>query len=702
MTSEGLDRFLKVEPIAVDEGGASSIKINTSGVAKFLQKHSGAWSSPPSVLVLLTGPPANGEVLVQGGQVAEAGSTFTQKQLDTNLVIYQHDHSDTVTDEILFSLILQGKDEEQDEILLYNGTIPITIRAINDQQFFLRTNSPNMSVVQGQSKLLTPEDLLTEDPDTPAQWITYDIINEPKQGRLVLVYKEDRNGTIVEHTKKTGKFTQEDINRGHIVYEHSGPLQPTSFYFRVSDGHFNPIYTVFNIHILPLNLSVKSLQAITIQQGASVTFVTSDSIDAQTNGNRVNVRYNITKLPHNGKVYFRDSPTNSFGQSDVDMRQVMYMQTDMTTSSDSFVIVAWLPGTDVYSETKQINVTVEPLLIRSRNLSAIAGAKNRIGLEILDATPLAKLTNSNPIYELARKPKYGRIKKIIRVTGHNGAVSKEREKDVGRFSHEEIKSGVIYYVSRKAVDHHGVDDAMTLVLATSIFQPAVIDMSFRVRADKHDPVDSNPNASVSPPRRGGTSLNSKENMGNIVSPNINPDYVLLIAVIFGIISLSVLVIALVKCRGRKRRGNEHSNSNGKDHAFNGGSELIDTAPTLPRPPDNLLPLSPRPNRSKRFVNGSIHYSDSGESWRAVSPIPVPIPIPQCKIIPLDANAVATTILSETNMPNSGSDVDINVRYPYGVADEPSNTEDWSSYDTQSELPYPRTSNPMLRRNQYWV
>ncbi|XP_059478684.1 chondroitin sulfate proteoglycan 4-like isoform X2 [Neocloeon triangulifer] len=697
MTSDGLERFLKLEPIVVDEGGAASIKVNMSGVAHFLKSHSGAWTNAPAVMMLMTGAPANGEVLLQGGHLAEVGTTFSQKQLDTNHVIYQHDHSDTESDEILFSLVLQTADKEQEPILLYNGTIPVTIRPINDQPFSLRTNSPNMTVVQGQRKQLTTDDLFTVDPDTPAKEITYDIINEPKQGQLLMIYKEDRNGTIFEHSQKAGKFSQDDINHGHIFYEHSGPLQPTSFYFRVSDGHFNPIYTVFNIHVLPLNLSVKSSQAIAVPQGSSVSFITSDSIDAQTDGSRALVRYNVTSAPRHGKLYLRDVATSTFGQSDVDQRQLMYMQTDMTTSSDTFVISAWFPGTDVHSAPGQVNVTVEPLLVRSRNVNAVVGAKNRLGLDVMDASSLAVLTNSNPVYEIAKKPKLGRIKKIIRVLGHNGQGS-EREKDVIRFTHEEIKSGVIYYVAKKGVDQ--TEDSVTLILAASIFQPAVVELKINLRHEKIDHSSSNIHSSVSPPRRGGTSLNNNRDLENVVSPNINPDYVLFFWLIIGIVALAVLIVVTVQCRNRRRRCTDKTSTaaKGKEYAFgsaNGASELIDTAPTLPRPPENMLPLSPRPNRSNRFINGSIHYSDSSDSWRAVSPIPVPIP--QCKVIPLDG----TTLITEPNLPTSDSEADINVRYPYGAADEPK-TEDWSSFDTHVELPNPKSSNLMLRRNQYWV
>ena len=53
-----------------------------------------------------------------------------------------------------------------------------------------------------------------------------------------------------------------------------------------------------------------------------------------------------------------------------------------------------------------------------------------------------------------------------------------------------------------------------------------------------------------------------------------------------------------------------------------------------------------------------------------------------------------------------SEVDVSARYPYGVAD----ADEWSSFET-TDLPCPShtsgqgqraASNPLLRRNQYWV
>ena len=98
-------------------------------------------------------------------------------------------------------------------------------------------------------------------------------------------------------------------------------------------------------------------------------------------------------------VYLHDVATRQFSQLDMDKKRVMYMQTDMTTASDSLELSASIPDSVAVVAGLELNVSVEPLL-RLGNFTPIAGMKNKITLDILDATPLAKLTSSNPGYQV--------------------------------------------------------------------------------------------------------------------------------------------------------------------------------------------------------------------------------------------------------------------------------------------------------------
>ncbi|XP_075216320.1 chondroitin sulfate proteoglycan 4-like protein [Lycorma delicatula] len=630
--SGGLDQFLDLNTsLNVDEGGSTVLSLNTSAVLWFLSQHVGL--SSPGIQLHLLSPPQHGSICLGANCTV---TYFTHMQVDSGQVIYQHDHSDTIKDELKMSIYL-----EPGEVLLCNITLPVIIKPINDQPFRLVTQVPHATIVQGQQKQITRDDLLTEDDDTPPEDIVYDVISGPGQGSLLL------NGNV------SGRFTQADINSGKLVYEHSGPLQPVSFYFRVWDGKFNPTYTVFNIAIIPVTLNVTIANPVLLQQGSSVTAVTNNIVNVITNGKEENIVYNITSSPRHGTVYVDDVPAITFKHSDLTGRRVMYMQTDMTTHSDSFQLAASssLPTQNSPSVTDLwVNVSVEPLLKLGKFIP-LAGIKNQLTTETLDAGPLAKLTGSDPIFKILKRPRFGRIKKIIRSSGERRTV---KEKEVNRFTHEEIRSGVIYYVARRVSDT--VRDGFPFLLAASIFQPAIGELRFDLIGETASPPTTF--IPLRPRLPGPKAPVGHEGGVEMASPNMSDDYLLVVSMVVGTIVLAILLVILVRC-GSKR---SESASTGEKSDFN--------APLpLPRPPDDLMPSSPLPKR-------------------AAGTVPVSGAVPQCKVIPLGPTADSVM----------GSEPELNLRYPYGAPDE-----DWSSYEA-SEVAYPQQqgNNPMLRRNQYWV
>lgn len=624
------------------EGDSKTIRINTNELISFLTIQAGLES--PTIQIHLFKKPTHGQICYR----SECNVTiFSQNQLNMGEIIYRHDNSDTLRDEINFWIYLEPGD-----VLLCNVTIPVKIIPVNDQPFSIITLSPHLTVVEGQKYVLTKHDLLTEDADTSPEDIVYDIINGPSQG-TVSVLRNDTNNLDL-----SGRFTQEDINSGRVVYHHSGSIQPTSFYFRVSDGKFNPTYTVFNIQVLPLILNITSSNPVYLQQCSSVALVTPDNFQIDTNGDVGNVKYNVTKSPKNGVIYLGDVPSNFFTQNDLENKKVMYMQTVMSAPGDSFQLGGWIIEVENPPRV-EINVVIKPLIITGI-FTPIVGTKNRLGLSVLDASPLAKVTNSNPVYEVIKKPRLGRLKKIIRSSGEKKNI---KEKEIGRFSHEELKSGVIYYVTKKSImadEIYGLDDLMILQLVASIFQPAKVELKFKVVPETNLSVNSIDAISQQHPKMPASKNPISQDGGiRVASPNIKSDYLLILGMIVGVLFLAIIVVIIVRCRTVK---SEERKSNKQD--------LQGPLP-LPRPPDDLMPST---GRIKNFTssNGSTPNS-----------------IPQCKVIPIGPVDSITS-----------SDLEINARYPYGISDDP--VEDWSSYDT-SETGYPhRTINPMLRRNQYWV
>lgn len=452
VSSGGLAKYVQIPEIKVQEGDTVPIKVNVTNVIAYLETQAGVrqpqieaqWSKPSH------------------GELKPFMSSLTQSQLEGGVLNYQHDDSDTLKDKIEMALLLLP-----DYVLLCNVTIQIQVIPVNDQPFRLLTDTPQIQVVQGENYSLTKSDLLTEDADTGPEGILYDIISGPTQGRMLIL---DKNQTTDE-AQSINKFTQDDINNGRVIYEHSGILQTATFYFRVWDGQFKPTYTVFTIDVVPVILNVTSAHSIQLQQGSNVATLTTDQIYLDTNAQKRKVMYNITRQPAYGMIYVGRNPVTYFSHSDLIEKVVIYMQNDMTAAKDSFDLIAFVHHSNGTRPFK-IEVTVQPLMAL-RDLK-VETNKAKITLSNMDATGLAKLTASDPMYTLLRKPRYGTLKKIIRSSGEKTSA---REREVAYFTHEDVKAGVIYYVANKKMsDLNGLEDSFRFLLAATIFQPAAGDV----------------------------------------------------------------------------------------------------------------------------------------------------------------------------------------------------------------------------------
>ena len=655
VSSGGLDRYVVVSTVRVDEGGQAPVIMNISGIINFLKTKSGI--TDPTVRLKLVNRPNHGHVMLLPDLNI---TTFEQPQLEGGNVGYFHDHSDTLEDNIGFSLYLTAPQLTR-QVFLCNISVPVMITPVNDEPFKLETNEPFITVVQNQNQTITHDDLLTVDADTGPEDLIYQVISGPNHGRLLLL-PFDQNSSQVQ---LANKFSQFDIDSSRVVYEHSGPSQATSFYFRVSDGRFNPVYKVFNVHVLPIRLNVTVPSPVSIQQGQNVAVISEQNVKLDSNARQDLVVYEVTRPPKHGVLYVRDMPAVTFKQTDLLSKSVVYMQTDMTISNDSLELSAHLSGFEV--KHIHVDIKVAPLMIMNP-LVTLVGEKKRLSLQYLDATPLATLTSSNPVYTIIKKPKFARLKRIIRSSSSSGEKRGTREKEISRFTHQEIVSGVIYLVCKKipTMEFEGVPDSFGFILAASIFQPAEGEFPYRLKLDLEDY-----NMTLGGP------MDPVGHEGEMaIAPNMSNDYLLILGMLLGVFLLGVLVIITIRYRQNQYK---HAEDEDKPET----SPAVGVMP-LPRPPDHLMPVTPH---LKRFANDH-------NSLTASTPLPslpsMTSTLPQCKVIPLSPLESIT-----------GSEVDVSARYPYGVADG----EEWSSFET-SDLPCQSATsqrpNPLLRRNQYWV
>ncbi|XP_032979790.1 FRAS1-related extracellular matrix protein 1 isoform X5 [Rhinolophus ferrumequinum] len=107
-----------------------------------------------------------------------------------------------------------------------HGVFEVILETV-DRAFPVVTRNRGLRLAEGATGLLSPELLQLTDPDTPVENLTFLLVQLPQHGQLYL-----RGAVVLQHN-----FTQQDIDRGHVAYRHSGRGSHTDrFTFVATDG----------------------------------------------------------------------------------------------------------------------------------------------------------------------------------------------------------------------------------------------------------------------------------------------------------------------------------------------------------------------------------------------------------------------------------------------------------------------------------
>lgn len=650
VSSGGLVRFLPANRLVLDEGDTAPIKLDLSKVLEYLETRAGILEPE---LYIESFAPAHGEIQVHDGKVNL--SHIVLDDFVREKVYYHHDHSDTLDDKIRLAVYLQ-----QGNIFLCNLTIPVTINPVNDHPFALITQSPQLTVIEGENRTISMRELFTEDADTDAAHIVYDIISgpDPRVGSLMKISDE---GVAYDLLTDGFKFTQLDINENRIVYLHTGIPQSTTFLFNVSDGKFNPSREVFTLNVVPVMVeSGNQRDAVHIQQGTQSAIIRPNHFAVQTNADKYRLVFNVTEAPKHGAITCKTRQVNQFNYAQLAIGEIGYLQTNMNMSSDNFKVTAFVPNVvKGILENVVVDMVVEPL-IKINGISIASEDKIRLTMSISDDHQL-KLNRYNPKIVITRQPGHGKIKKIYRNSGDAGHLN---YKEVNTFTYKDLKSGVIYFIARKLPDDlASVSDSFEYTLFFKSYQPGQAFVSIEIHKVKVHSVND-----------------AGDGVGVVYESSWPINYLFVIVMLVGMCLLVLVLAILIRCHTQSK-----ANKNNLDKDF---------PPPLPRPPDFIS------------VNNNRMYasSDGDESipvTASSTPLPVLSSIPHCKVIPI------------ASIEDSESDemMDLNQQslacYPYG-----DDNDEWSSScDVANEVNYSSimqpsqrapSNNPLLRRNQYWV
>nr|XP_045613099.1 FRAS1-related extracellular matrix protein 2-like [Procambarus clarkii] len=190
------------------------------------------------VTLTIIGGLQHGQLLLMGAQT----KIFSPADLDTGAVVYQHDHTDTYTD----NLLLRMSDTQHEVEFLF----PITIFPEDDEPPIAHVNT-GLEVRKNEEVVVTPFQLSATDIDSDDANITF-ILQEPKPRLGMLVLRrpslppnpERWQYVNNQYEKSAMVWTQRDITDGFVHYVHRGAQQWAPVidrvYFKLSDNSEPP------------------------------------------------------------------------------------------------------------------------------------------------------------------------------------------------------------------------------------------------------------------------------------------------------------------------------------------------------------------------------------------------------------------------------------------------------------------------------
>lgn len=346
--------------------------------------------------------PQHGVIVVGERNLTKEKPNFSQFIVNKYGITYMHDNSETTHDSFVFSawLNLKGKTAQrpQDNSDVVEERFNITITPVNDQPPLLKTKAPSLRVVQGDTVALRPENLKVEDLDNPPDDIKFSVISKPNNGYLAL--EASLNESIVA-------FTQAQINNGSIYFIHDGSAVSGVFYFSVTDGHHKPIYKLFNLEVTEITISLVNYSGLTLEQGKTSVSLTQDNLAAESNGKNITIHYLIARPPNFGKLLKDNHEVTQFDQEDLKSGRLSYHMTSFASAEDSFEFTAFT--SEVNLTGQMLNITVSPLIQVGKGLRIPNGIVVKFNTSFLNASELAKISESDPVFEMICHPKYGKV-----------------------------------------------------------------------------------------------------------------------------------------------------------------------------------------------------------------------------------------------------------------------------------------------------
>lgn len=419
------------------------------------------------VVFLVTGLPAHGQLLVAGVPLEQSRPFFLQSDLATGRLAYAHGGDGISDDHFRFKAWLRPRVQQSirppQEGTVISEAFNVTVTSSSSKTPQVVKRQEVLRVSPGSVVTLSQEYLDVADPLRSPEEMVYSVLQRPLAGHLANV----RNPQ-----EPISRFTQADVNAGHVVFVASGSHAAGSLALSLSDGHHPPTPTSLGIEVLPAVSTAASPVLLEVPQDLNRALVSHHHLLGATQLRTGNVLYRITKDPRFGQVQVNQKPVRGFSQKQLDRGEVMFTFTDLTSHEDNFQFLAMSRAAN---RTGVVNVTVRALVKAQPGSMWPRGTTALLDTSILDASELANHTKSVPVFKIHREPRGSRLVKVSKDPG-------QPTTPIKTFSQSELEQGL---VGLEVLEAGGTDrplqsDSFIFELVAAGVPPALASLGYHI------------------------------------------------------------------------------------------------------------------------------------------------------------------------------------------------------------------------------
>ncbi|NWX22635.1 CSPG4 protein, partial [Aegotheles bennettii] len=380
------------------------------------------------VVFLVTRLPAHGQLLVAGVPLEQSQPFFLQSDLAAGRLAYAHSGDSTSEDHFIFKAWLQPWAQQSvrppQEGVVISEAFNITVTSSSSKPLRVLRRQEVLRVPPGSMVTLSQEYLDVADPSGSPEEMVYSVLRRPLAGHLAKAHNP---------REPINRFSQADVNAGHVVFVATRRRAPGSLDLSLSDGHHPPTLTSLEIEVLPAVSTTASPVLLEVPQDLNRASVSHHHLLGATQLRAGSTLYRITRDPKFGQVQVNQKPVRGFSQRQLDRGEVTFTFTDLTAPEDNFQFLA---TSQAANRTGVVNVTVRAM-VKARSGSVWPrGTVALLDTSILDASELANHTKSIPIFKIRRAPHASRLVRVSRDPG-------QPTTPIETFSQSELEQGLV-------------------------------------------------------------------------------------------------------------------------------------------------------------------------------------------------------------------------------------------------------------------